>query len=74
MYCVDVKELKKCMIDAGIETNAELSDKSGVNRNTIGDILNEKIYPSSDVMVRIVSALALAPEKAGAVFFAQKLT
>ena len=36
MYCVDVKELKKCMIDAGIETNAELSDRSGVNRNTIG--------------------------------------
>lgn len=74
MYCVDVKELKKCMIDAGIETNTELSDKSGVNRNTIGDILNEKVYPSSDVMVRIVSALSLAPEKAGAVFFAKKLT
>lgn len=74
MYCVDVKELKKCMIDAGIETNAELSDKSGVNRNTIGDILNEKIYPSSDVMTRIVSALSMDPEKAGLVFFARKLT
>ena len=74
MYCVDTKELKKCMIDAGIETNAELSSKSGVNRNTIGDILNDKIYPSSDVMVKIVAALSLTSEKAGSIFFKKKLT
>lgn len=74
MYCVDVKELKKCMIDAGIETNAELSDKSGVNRNTISSILNNKSYPSSDVMIRIVTALDLPSNKAGEIFFSKVLS
>lgn len=74
MYHVNTKELKKYMIDAGIETNGELSKKSGVNRNTIGEILNNKTYPSSDVMVRIVTALSIPAEKAGEIFFARELT
>ena len=65
MYHVDVKELKKAMIDAGIDTIQDLSDKSGINRNTLSDILKEKIYPSSDVMVRLANTLSLPTEKCG---------
>ena len=74
MYHVDVKELKKAMIDAGIDTIQDLSDKSGINRNTLSDILKEKIYPSSDVMVRLANTLSLPTEKCGAIFFATELT
>ncbi len=73
MYAVDTKELRKAMIDMGINTVAELSERSGVNRNTLGDILNEKIYPSSDVMARISDALSLPGEKAGQIFFTKRL-
>ena len=73
MYSVDTKELKKAMIDAGINTVSELSERSGVNRNTLGDILNEKIYPSSDVMARIADTLSLPPESAGRIFFKPEL-
>ena len=73
MFSVDTKELRKAMIDAGINTTSELSEKSGVNRNTLGDILNEKIFPSSDVMSRIAEALKLSGEDAGRIFFSRKL-
>ena len=73
MYSVDIKELRKAMIDAGINTTAELSERSGVNRNTLGDVLNEKIYPSSDVMARISNALSLSGESAGRIFFKKTL-
>lgn len=74
MYIVDTKELKKSMIDNGIDTIAQLSEASGVNRNTLGDILNEKIYPSSDVMARLADTLRLSGAAAGKIFFTKKLT
>ena len=74
MYHVDVKELKKAMIDAGLESIAQLSDKTHINRNTLSDILNERSYPSSDVMIRLAHALSLPPEKCGSIFFTFVLT
>lgn len=74
MYHVDVKELKKAMIDAGLDSIAQLSEKTHINRNTLSDILNEKSYPSSDVMNRLAVALNLPPEKCGSIFFAFVLT
>ena len=73
MYTVDTKELKKAMIDAGIDTTSELSERSGVNRNTAGEVVNGKIYPSSDVMARMAEALGLSGEAAGRIFFAKEL-
>lgn len=74
MYHVNVKELKKAMIDAGLDTVALLSAETHINRNTLSDILNERSYPSSDVMIRLAKALSLSTEQCGYIFFAQELT
>ena len=74
MYHVDVKELKKAMIDSELDSIAKLSDATKINRNTLADILNEWSYPSSDVMIRLANALNLPPEKCGTIFFAIRLT
>lgn len=68
-FTVDVVALKKYMIGEGINTITKLSEKSGINRNTLSDILNEKSKPSSDVMYRLVSCLAIPPTDAGKIFF-----
>lgn len=68
-YTVDAAELRKAMIDAQINTVVELSEQSGVNRNTIGDILNGKIRPSGTVIEKISSTLSLDSERIGRIFF-----
>lgn len=73
-YTVDVKKLKKCMIDAGIDTIDALCKESGVNRNTAGEVVSGKRYPSSQTMVRIAGACKMDSRTAGDVFFAPKLT
>ncbi len=72
-YAVDTIELKKMMAEKKIKTTEEFSRKSGVNRNTLSDVLNEKIRPSTSVMDRIVITLDLTPEAAGRIFFAKDL-
>lgn len=72
-YMCDTVELKKAMTDAGIKTNVELSSKSGIDRNTIGEVLNGKKKPSTEVMYKLVAALNLTPERAGQIFFASNL-
>lgn len=73
IYKTDVKEIKKIMIDRGINTMTELSEKSGINRNTLSQVLNGESQPSSDVMDKLVSALKIEPEKAGHIFFSLNL-
>ncbi len=70
---VDIKLLKKSMIDNDINTIEELSEATGVNRNTLADVVNGRAYPSSRVMVKIKSALNLSQEEAGLIFFKEKL-
>ncbi len=74
MYVVDVKKIKKLMVDHEIETVEALSDRTGVNRNTLADVLNGKSYPSSMVMTKIGEALNIAAEDMGGIFFAQKVS
>lgn len=69
----DVIELKKAMIEKGFKTNKSLADASGINRNTIGQLLNGEIQPSYDVMVRLVATLELSEHYAGRIFFAPNL-
>ena len=69
----DVIELKKVMIEKGFKTNMSLADASGINRNTIGQLLNGEIQPSYDVMVRLVATLELSEHNAGRIFFAPYL-
>lgn len=68
-FVVDVISLKKYMLDMGIDTIAELSKKSGVNRNTLSDVLNQKTKPSADVMYKLVICLGIPSAKAGEIFF-----
>lgn len=72
-YEVDTTELKKAMINAGISTVVELSERSGVNRNTVGGILNGDIRPSSAVIEKIARTLSLDGNDIGRIFFKPQL-
>lgn len=69
LYKTDIIELKKAMIEAGLDKIIDLAEASGVDRNTISKILSGEIQPSSNVMERFVIALSLPPERAGRIFF-----
>ena len=73
IFKTDYIELRKIMAEKEIKTTKELSEKSGINRNTLAGILNGKTQPSSDAMERLVIALDIQPEKAGRIFFNQTL-
>lgn len=68
-YKTDTIELKKIMIDQGIDTITELSERSGVDRNTLSKILSGESQPSSNVMFKLIWALEMSPSKAGEIFF-----
>lgn len=69
----DTIELKKAMIEKGFNTNISLATASGVNRDTLGKVLNGQIQPSYDVMNRLITALELSENEAGRIFFAPYL-
>lgn len=73
MYKVDTKALQKAMIDLDIKTIEQLSEITGVNRNTLSDIINGKIFPSSMVMAKLAHCLHLTSEEAGRIFFTPRL-
>ena len=72
-YEVDIKELKKAMIDHDFDTYEEVSNASGVNINTICSVFNGKIYPSSSVMIRLGTVFGFSDLDMGRIFFKQKL-
>lgn len=72
-FAVDVIALRKIMIDKGIGTISELAKVSGVNRNTLSDVFNEKNKPSSDVMYKLVKSLQIPSARAGEIFFKTNL-
>jgi len=72
-YFVDTNRLKKRMIDCKIETVFELSERTGINRNTLSSILDGKSKPSTASIEKIMTALSISPEDAGTVFFKKKL-
>lgn len=73
MYEVDVKELRKRMVDNNIITIEEFSKLTGINRSTLSDIINGRTRPSSYSIERIAKALNLTPEEVGAIFYKNKL-
>ena len=70
-YMVDVKGLRSAMALANIKSKTELAEKSNVNRNTIGTLLDGKSLPTLSVLYRIAGALDLSPEDAGKLFIAE---
>lgn len=73
IYYTDTKELRKSMIDCGINSIVELSKACGVNRNSLNSILNGKTQPAVETMQKLMVALNLTPENAGKIFFANNL-
>lgn len=65
----DVIFLKKRMVELGIRNMTELSKRSGINRNTLSQVLNGRIRPSSGTMNKLIHALFLTSAEAGMVFF-----
>jgi hypothetical protein len=72
-YEVDIIELKKLMIEKGYSTIGDLSDASGVDRNTTSEVINGKKYPSSMVMSKLGTALEMNSGQMGSIFFKVKL-
>ena len=72
-YEIDTIELKKLMIDNHLDSIDALSEKSGVNRNTVADTVNGRAYPSTMVMHKIAMTLHMDSHIAGKIFFKEKL-
>lgn len=66
----DTIAIKKLMIEKGYRTINSLAVQSGINRTTLGKVLDGKIQPSSDVMFKLVEALDIPAAEAGQIFFA----
>lgn len=73
VYATDIITLKKIMLEKGINTIGELSEKTQISRNTLGKVLSGRLQPSSETMFRLVSVLNISPELAGVIFFSQHL-
>lgn len=72
-YKTDTVELKKIMVEKHIDTITQLSELSGVGRDTLSKILSGKAQPSAGVMIKLSSALEMNPEVAGKIFFTPNL-
>ena len=69
----DTVAIKKIMAERGFKTISSLADKAGINRNTLGKVIDGKAQPSSDTMFRLVDTLGISAAKAGEIFFAVNL-
>lgn len=72
-YVTDTIELKKLMVEKGLDKIIDLSSASGVDRNTLSKVIGGEIQPSSTVMDKLAKALDMEPERAGNIFFNHNL-
>ena len=72
-YRVNTIELQKSAIECGMGKIKDLSEASGVDRNTLSKVLNGKSTPSAKVMYALVATLHLSEEQAGIIFFSRDL-
>ncbi len=72
-YRVDIVELKKIMVEQNLDKIIDLSAASAVDRNTLSKVINEDVKPSTTVIEKLMSALHIPPERAGAIFFSLDL-
>lgn len=72
-YKVDVVELKKIMVEQKLDKIIDLANASTVDRNTLSKVINGDIKPSTTVIEKLMLALHIAPERAGAIFFSPVL-
>lgn len=72
-FAVDTIELKKRMVERGVEKICDLSASSGVSRPTLRTILSGKTQPSTEVINRLAVTLQLSPSEVGTIFFNNNL-
>ena len=72
-YKTDTVALRKLMIDAEYDTISDLAKTAGIDRTTLGKIINGKTQPSADQMDKLVVALNMDSRTAGSVFFTKNL-
>lgn len=72
-YMVDVVELKKIMVEKGLDKIIDLSNASTVDRNTLSKVLSGEVKPSTSVIEKLMSTLEIPPENAGHIFFKMDL-
>jgi transcriptional regulator with XRE-family HTH domain len=73
-YVTDTKALEMLMIDRGVRTNKELSEKCGIDRNIASKVRRGEIQPSSNVMYKLAIGLEMTSSEAGQIFFCPVLT
>lgn len=73
-FSVDTVKIKKLMIDKDINTIGELSQLSGVNRNTLSGVISGKVKPSTKVMESLIRTLDIESSDAGSIFFVKNIT
>lgn len=72
-YQVNIIELKKIMVEQGMERIVDLSKASTIDRNTLSKVLSGDVKPSTTAIEKLMGALKIPPEKAGIIFFASNL-
>ena len=69
MYTVDTIELRKAMLDKGLETIQQMADACGLSRDTMADIVKGRARPGAVAIYAIATVLDLEPEALGRIFF-----
>lgn len=64
IFTTDVIALRKLMVENNINSISELANRTGVNRNTLGQVLNGENQPSTYVMDKLVRTLNIKQEEA----------
>lgn len=72
-YSVNVIELKKIMVEKGLDKIVDLSKAANIDRNTLSRILNGETKPSTIVIEKLMFTLEISPEAAGLIFFDSNL-
>ena len=69
----DIIALKKIMVEKRLEKITDLSNATGISRNTLSGVLRGRIQPSADVMMRLAATLEITASQAGEIFFNDNL-
>lgn len=69
----DTVAIRKLMAEKGFKTINSLAIEAGINRSTLGKVLDGKAQPSSDIMFKLVEALDIPASEAGNIFFKHDL-
>ena len=70
MRSIDVKELKKAMVEADLDSYTELSSATDIDQSTISSIVSGGRKPSYDTIAKFADALRLKYDEIGRIFFA----